>query len=476
MRRLVLAAVLAAPGLAAAQQPMREQPPAAGPLRRFEMPKPQTFALRNGVQVVLVERKTLPMVSVTMLINAGANFEPTDKAGVAYLTGDLLTEGTRTLTGAQVVERSEALGANLFSTAGYTHASAGFTSLSSVFPEMMDLAASIVMEPSFAEFDRVKQQTMAGMQQKYASTEGMAADVINRALFEGSSPYARPVEGVQATVSQLTKADVQQYYARMYGPQNTTVLIVGDVDAATARRVLDRSLGTWKSSAQKVDPMSARNVARRVTGPRVILVDRPGSVQSSIRVGVTTAEASDPDYLTLQAVNRILGGGGDARMGTNLREKHSYTYGAGTTINMRRGPGTWLLSSQVRTNATDSALVEAMNEYRRIVNEPVPTEELAGGIGSMVGSFPNSVQTVQGLSQRLQSLLSTGMPIDFYSTYRERLAALTPADLGRAAKKHLPLEQMTIVVVGDLSKIEQPIRARSFGTVEVWDVEGNKVR
>jgi zinc protease len=322
----------------------------------------------------------------------------------------------------------------------------------------------------------VKSQTLAGLQQRYASTEGIAADVFNRALFDPNSAFARPVEGVKTTLSQLTKQDVQDYYNRMYGPANTTVLLVGDVDAATARRVLDRSLGSWTSAAKKADPASARNVVRRVDKPRVILIDRPGSVQSSIRVGLTTTEASDPDYIPLLALNRVLGGGGDARMGTNLRERHSFTYGANTALNLRRGPGTWYLASQVRTNATDSALVEAMGEYRRIVNEMVPGEELSGNIGSLVGSFPNSVQTVQGLAGRLQTLLTTGMPIDFYSTYREKLSALTPAEIGRVAKKHLAVDKMTILVVGDLSKIEQPIRARNFGDVEVWDVEGNKLR
>jgi zinc protease len=178
----------------------------------------------------------------------------------------------------------------------------------------------------------------------------------------------------------------------------------------------------------------------------------------------------------MTALNMVLGGGFNARVNTNLRERHGFTYGASSILDVRPGAGTFFITSTVRTDATDSALVEAIGEYRRIATEAVPDTELAGAVNNLVSSFPSSVQTVQGLKGRLQTLLTLGLPLDYYTTYRERLAATTSADVLRAARKHLVPDALTVIVVGDLSKIEQPIRARHLGDVEVWDTEGNRAR
>jgi zinc protease len=176
------------------------------------------------------------------------------------------------------------------------------------------------------------------------------------------------------------------------------------------------------------------------------------------------------------ALNHVFGGAVSSRLNTNLREKHGYTYGIFSGLDLRPGAGAFQAGSEVRTNATDSALVEAIGEYRRMVTEPVPATELQGAVNNLVSGFPNAVQSVQGLTGRLQNLIVWGLPMDFYATYRERLAAVTPEDVRRVASSKLTPDNLVVVVAGDLSKIEAPIRARNFGTVEVWDANGNKVR
>lgn len=176
------------------------------------------------------------------------------------------------------------------------------------------------------------------------------------------------------------------------------------------------------------------------------------------------------------ALNHVLGGGFSSRINMNLREKHGYTYGAFSGLDIRPGAGAFRITSDVRTSSTDSALVEAVNEYKRISTEDVPTTELTGMVNNLVSSFPNAVQTVQGLAGRMQQLIIWGLPLDFYTSYRERLAAITPADLRTVASSRLTPNNIIVVVAGDLSKIEAPIRARNLGTVEVWDPNGNKVR
>jgi zinc protease len=193
-------------------------------------------------------------------------------------------------------------------------------------------------------------------------------------------------------------------------------------------------------------------------------------------VGQAAPGAEDPDVIRLTALTQVLGGAFNARINQNLRERHGWTYGAWANFNPARGAGTLFINSSVRTNATDSALVESVREYRRIVEEPVPAEELTGATGNLVGSFPASVQTVQGLAQRMQNLLVWGLPMDYYATYREHLAAVQPGDVARVGGARLTPGAATIVVAGDLAQIEAPIRALNLGDVEVWSPAGERVR
>jgi zinc protease len=199
-------------------------------------------------------------------------------------------------------------------------------------------------------------------------------------------------------------------------------------------------------------------------------------VQSGVFVGQPALAADHPDMIAFTALSQVLGGGFRARINSNLREAHGWTYGAFSGMSTYPDAGDFYVSSSVRTNATDSAVAEIVREYRRIATEPVPANELRGSVANVVGSFPNSVQTVQGLAGRLQVLLQNGQPLNYYNTYLERLSAVTPADVSRVGRERLTPGALTIVVAGDLSKIEAPIRALNVGTVEVLDASGNKVR
>ncbi|MDB4951748.1 MAG: peptidase domain protein [Gemmatimonadetes bacterium] len=469
-----LALLAAAPG-ARAQGPQKD-PPAPGPLRPFAMPPIRSFALPNGLKVMVVERHAVPIVTARLVVDAGAAREPSNQAGLAALTGALLSEGTRTLTGTQFQERLDALGAQFGTGASYDFASVSVTALKARFPEALALAMTTVTEPAFAQadFDRVRTRSVAQYLQGQSSVEGLSATAFRRAVYEAASPYARPAGGTRTTLTALTRDDVAQWHRTSYAPGSSTLLIVGDVSLAEARTAATRALGGWTAVAPAAAPAPAGT--RAVPGTRVVLVDRPGSVQSGIYVGQGGVGYADPDYLPMVGLSQVLGGGFRARINMNLRERHGWTYGAFTSLAPARGTGTFAISSSVRTNVTDSAVAEAVKEYRRIAAEPVPAQELRDGLNNLVGSFPSTVQTVQGLLGRMQTVLLYGLPLDYYATYRERLAALTPADISGIAHKRLTPDAVTIVVAGDLSKIEPGIRALNLGAVEVWSPEGEKVR
>jgi zinc protease len=475
-RGLASAVVLAVALCTDAARAQTVQPPPPGPLRPYVFPAVEQFQLANGLKVILVEKHTLPVVEGRLILDAGAQREPAAKNGLASLTGRLLSEGTGTMTGADIARAMDALGAQYSSGAGYSTSFADVVSLKNVFPQAMSLAAKTIIAPSFpaSEFGRVKNQALAAYQQAHARTSGLAADAFNRAAFDSTAPFSRPTSGNLTTIGALTRDDVVAWHKSMFAPSAATFLIVGDITAADARAVAEQAFGGWAATRAPLPPVA--NPTRASTGTRVILVDRPGSVQSTIVVGQPGFQATDPNYISMVALNHVLGGGFSSRMNMNLREKHGYTYGAFSGLDLRPGAGAFRVNSEVRTNATDSALVEALGEYKRIATEAVPAPELQGMVNNLVSGFPNSVQSVQGLSASLQSLIIWGLPLDFYKTYRERLSAVTPADLQQVAASKLTPNNVIVVVAGDLSKIEAPIRARNLGTVEVWDANGNKLR
>lgn len=450
--------------------------PSLGTPNPYRLPPVEEFRLENGLRVVVVSQQSMPVVTARLVMDAGAEHEPAAKNGLAVLTGALVPEGTAAMSGPELAERMERLGAQFQTGAGQNLAFAAVTALKPVFAEALGLAAGAVMAPAFPErdFARVRQQAVTAYVQSQATVEGLGNETFWRAVFAPASPYARPTGGTAATLGTLTRDDVVDWHRRMYVPGNATLLLVGDVTPDEARRMAREAFGGWRGDAPRLSPSA--NPLRPLQRTRVVLVDRPGSVQSHIRIGVGSVGAEDPDVVRLQVLAQVLGGSFAARINQNLRERHGWTYGAFANFSPLRGAGLLLINSSVRTNATDSAVSESVREFRRLVEEPVPAEEMSSSTGNMVGSFPTSVQTVQGLAARMQNLIVWGLPLDYYGTYREKLGAVTAADVASVGRDRLNPGALTVVVAGDLAQIEAPIRALNVGDVEVWSPAGERVR
>ena len=476
MRRTILTTFSLGLIIAGQANAQDKTPPPPSALRSYEVPKVQTFTLNNGLKVLLVERHSLPVVTARFVVDAGAMREPAEKNGLAVLTGDLLSEGAKGLSGAQIFEKMGDLGAQ-FGTLGDNHqAYVAVTSLSNVFPQALALAASTLTDPTFSQsdFDRIRAQAIASYQRSQSTVEGIAGRVFNAAIYDPSIAYSRPSAGTASSLQALTREDVINWHKSMYSPKNTTLILIGDLTPASARDVAEKAIGSWNTPTPALQPFMGK--AQMAAGNRVILVDRPGSVQSMIYVGQPTVGYENNDMLKLVAASRVLGGGFSSRVNMNLREKHGWSYNAFAVYNPLKGTGAFYIVSAIRTNATDSALAESVKEFRRLASEPVPATELSDQLTNVVSSFPSSVQTVQGLMSRLTNVVIFGLPLDYYSTYRERLAAVTSADVSSIGSSYLKPDALTIVAVGDLKTIEAPIRALNLGTVEVWDSEGKKIR
>ncbi len=478
MRRIIHAASIAVVALVSGSRLSAQDklPPTPGSLRPYAVPSVQTFTLGNGLRILLVERHSLPVVTARFIVDAGAMREPAEKNGLAVLTGNLLSEGAKGMTGAQIAERMADLGAQFGTLGDNGSAYVAVTSLTNVFPQALALAASTLTDPTFSQsdFDRLRAQTTAAYQRNQSTVEGIGSRVFNIAIYDPSTPYSRPSAGTAASLAAITRDDVVNWHKTMYSPKNTTLILIGDLTPASARAAAEKAIGSWNTPAPALSPFVGKGQA--VTANRVILVDRPGSVQSQIIVGQPTVGYENDDMLKLLATSRVLGGGFSSRINMNLREKHGWSYGAFSNYSPFKGTGAFYISSTVRTNATDSALAESVKEYRRLASEAVPATELSDQVTNVVSSFPSSVQTVQGLMSRLTNVVVYGLPLDYYSTYRERLASVTPADVTRIGSSYLKPDALTIVAVGDLKTIEAPVRALNLGTVEVWDAEGKKIK
>ena len=450
--------------------------PGPGPLRPYNMPAVEEFRLANGMRVVVVRQDAMPLVAARLLVDAGAAYEPTDDAGLAALTAALLAEGTRTRDGAAVAEAMERLGTALQTGANHDAAFVSFTSLKAVLPEALRIAASTLMEPTFpaGEFERVRDQAISAYLQSHATVEGLAAETFNRVVYAADAPYARPARGTAESLRRLTHEDVVNWHRSTYGPARTTLLLVGAVTTEEARELAQSTFDGWNATTETPRYNPSRVAPAPAT--RVILIDRPGSVQSALRIGQGTIGAGASDFFTMTALSHVLGGGFNSRINQNLRERRGWTYGAFADFLPRRGTGSLIITTTVQTPATDSAVAESVREYRQLADVMIPAQELAAAINNVAGAFPASVLTVQGLSQRMETVLLYGLPLDFHATYRERLTAVTPGDAARAARAHLAPDALTIVVAGDLARIEQPIRALELGEVTVVDASGERIR
>ena len=473
---LAVAALLAAPAAGHAQTETVTTPPAPGPLRPYRMPRVQTSTLQNGVLVVVVEEHSLPIVTARLISDAGAMFEPADKSGIALLTASMLREGTASLTGPQIAARMDSLGARFAAGGSFSLAQEQITALPSAFPAAFDLAVQTFTTPSFPAdaFTRVQRTALTNYQQEMAQVEGIAPRIFQKAIFDPASPFSRSPEGDAKTLGSITRDDVVAWHKANYVSSTTIALFVGDITLNDAVALAGRTLGKWAGASPPNRRVSAE--PQHPTGPRVILVDRPGSSQSAILIGGAGVGGGDPQVIPLTDLQHVLGGGFNSRVNMNLREKHGYTYGAFTDFTTLRGAGWLAITSSVRTDATADALKEALGEYKRIVNDDIPQPEWDAAVNNLVASFPNSVQTVQAIADRVQRLLLYGLPMDYYASYRERLAQVTPRQAQQVARRVFALDNPTLVAVGDLSQIEAPIRALNLGAVEIWDKDGNKLK
>jgi zinc protease len=463
----------APPQAPATQMVLKGKAPVSSEILKVKLPRPQVADLPNGLHLMVLEDHRLPQITFTIIIpGAGGYYDPADKIGLASYTAALMREGTKTRTSPQISEALETIAASLTvsTTLSGTTASISGSALTENFDTLLDLAADVLLNPSFApdEWDRFKTRTKAGLIQQRTNPNFLAAETFNRVVF-GSHPASR-VSPTAANVDAITPAALVEFHRTHYAPDHAAIAFAGDISLADARKLVDAKLGTWKKAGIAPAPASD---PEGVGSPKVYLVARPGSVQTTLYVGTQSMRRTDPDYAALTVVNRVLGGT-MGRLFRHLREEKGYTYGIGSNFSATQYRGAWTSSTSVRTDVTEPALTDLLAEIADLRDKPVPEQELADGKRAIVGSFARDLENPQQVLGYYIDNWLYGLPADYWDTYPARVSAVTAAHAQAAARKYWAPERLQIVAVGDASKITEPLRKK--GELLIYDADGNPMK
>jgi zinc protease len=473
-------ALLALPSARLAAQESAETPPSkverknrapvAREMLRVKIPKPTEAKLKNGLTVLILEDRRSPSVTVRLDIGgAGALFEPAALAGLAGTAAQMLREGTRSRTSIQIAEEVDRLGATLGtgSSFGSPDAVLSAAGLSDNFDAWFQLAVEVLLNPSFPvdELEKLKQRQRAQLRQQRAATNFLVNERFSRAVY-GEHPAAT-VSATPESIDALTREALVGWHRERYRPQNTILGIAGDVRAADLIGKLEKWLAGWQRS--ELAEVWPRNPA--VAGARkIFLVDRPGSVQTTVALGNIAIDRRSPDYLPMVVMNHVIGGGAAGRLFLNLREEKGYTYGVYSNFTALRYPGPWQAGGNMRTEVTAGALVEFFNEIRRIREEKVPPAELAASKRAIAARFALSLEQPAAILGLAIARKQYDLSADYWDTYPARIMAVSADEVQRVARKYLDPEAMQLVAVGDAGRIKTALE--KYGAVEVYDSEG----
>jgi len=470
---LLLAAV---PAALAAQAPDRTRPPALGPAPALRLPSVQTATLPHGLQLAVVEMHKVPVVDVTLMLDAGAVADPADLPGLATFTANMLDEGAGRRSALEIAEEADFLGARLSTSASYDGAAIALHVPKRQLGPALDLMADVLVRPAFADSEITRQRDLRRTQilQQRDQPVAMAGLAFPSIVFGAQHPYGRAIGGTEASTALLTRDRVSQFYQTHYRPGNAKLLVVGDITLAEAQQLVAERFGAWERGT--TPPAAPAATAAAPTARTFYLVDKPGAAQSVIRIGNVGVPRSTADYFPLQVLNTILGGSFTSRLNQNLRETHGYTYGANSQFAMRRMAGPFQAGAAVQSAKTDSSLIEFLRELRRVRDEVVPQAELDKAKAYIALGLPGDFETTSGSASQFRALLDFGLPLDYYNSYVARINAITAADVQRVARQYLDLDHFVIVVVGDRSQIEAGIRALNEGPISIRDLWGQEIR
>ena len=467
--------------------PAQEASPSGGEVDRSQMPKaadagvytppiPQRAELDNGLKVMYVEKPGLPVVAVGLVLHGGSASDPIDRPGLDHMTATMLSEGTKTRTSQQIAEELEFLGSELEIDANREHVLVGAEALTSHWPAALEILSDVVRNPTFPDRDleRVRSERLADLSRIGDDPVAIAHRAARALLYGPETSYGHPGIGTDASVQAFTREELATHYQSCYGPNNATLLVVGDVSRDSILSKAEAQLGDWATPAS--GPSKGAGGTESSPAPATIyLADKPGAPQSVIRAGHLTIARGDPDFYEMMLINYLFGGHPTARLFMNLRQDKGYSYGYYSSIDWLKGPSAIFAGGSVETSVTKESVVETLKEFAGIRGEsPVTEDEYNDARDGLFRGFPSQFETQGQLLHQLGRQVVFGLQDDYYSRLLSRLDAVTLDRMHEVAAARIDDAHLSVLVVGDKKAIEPGLRDLGLPIVEV-DSEGRAI-
>jgi zinc protease len=446
-------------------EPWRKQRPPAGPASELHFPKPEQTKLSNGLSLMVVP-KAMPVASLSLVFRHGAAACPPGKSGLASLTARLLTEGTRRHPGVKLAEAIEQLGSTLDEDAGRDSSTLSLSALTADLDLAIALLGEVVTEPAFlpADFERVQKEWLDGLRAERQAPERLASLTALGTLL--GKPHGSPANGSLVDVQKLTVKDLVDFHRKAYVAGDATLIVVGDVTLASVQQAAERAFKKLKGGQA--------NLEQAFTSPplppkkQLLLVDRPGAVQSALALVQALPKRSEPGYEQRELLTTLFGGLFTSRLNLNLREEHAYTYGARAQNIATEHWGAFYIATSVRSDVTADALKEALKELSLLkdpkLGKPIRAEEVARARADLLQSVGARLEYSGRVASSLADLWLHGLPLDYYQRYPALLAAETPDTLSRLTTS-IDIDHLIVIVVGDRAVVEAPLRALGYQVV-----------
>ena len=456
------------------EEPWRKvQPKPSGEIK-LNLPVPETFKLSNGLSVYLLERHGLPIVSMQLSSLSGTESNPPDKPGLAAFTASMLDEGTEKRSTLKIADDLEQLGTSLVTVSGVDSSRIAMRTLSKTAEPAFELFSDLLLHSAFEqkEIDRVRNLRITALDQEKDDPNALARRGVYKVLYGPKHPYGYEDDGTSASLKTITRDDLVKFWQSSYTPQNSALIIAGDMTKEQAKTLAEKYLGSWKGSGTARAPLTVP-----ASPPRAIyVINKDAAPQTALFIASIGLARSSPDYIPSFVANNVLGGMFSSRLNMNLREKHGYTYGTHSRFGARRAPGPFSASAQIRTDVTAPAVTEYFKEFENMHKTPASPEELKMAKDSFALSLPGDFETSLSIANQLSNLFVYNLPVDYYRTLPAKINAVSAADVQGIVEKYIKPANMSVILVGDKAKIMPELQKLNLGKVEELDTDGNPVK
>lgn len=445
----------------------RSKPPKSKPPKDVVFPDYFDTTLPNGINLLVIENYKIPSVSIRLVFKDAGSFHDGDSPGIASITSELLTKGTKSRSAIQIAEEVDFYGASLSSGSDWDGSYVTLSCLKKHLAYIIDVLSDVVMNPEFSEDEikRLKEQRITSIIQGKDEPSVLSDKLFSKVVF-GTFPYSKPSEGTEESINNLTRDQILGFYKNHYCSNHLLLAFVGAISKEEAFRIVEDKFQSWSNRCEK-EIISDVSIQSDYDHNKVYIADKPDAVQSNLRIGHTGITRNNPDFVAVTVMNTILGGYFGSRINFNLREKHGFTYGARSNFPARLYPGDFSVDADVRNDVTDSSITLIFEELRKIISEEVTDEELQMVKNYLTGIFPLQLETANAVATRVINLKLYNLPKNYYSTYISSINKLTKQDIQNVARKYIHPDKMYIVLSGNSKSIKE--KMKKFGDVIIYD-------